>query len=361
MEVETLSQLVLGTVILVLGADYLVEGASALARGFGLSALVVGLTVVAFGTSAPELAVAIKAELAGQDQVAVGNIVGSNLFNVLVILGLSALVAPLVVAQKLVRSDVPVMIGASLLLWGMALDGSIGRIDGLVLFAGAILYTVLVIRASRREAKAVAAAYEEAFGEKHKEAPSTLASVGRVVLGIYMLVEGSRLFVDAAVVTARLLGISELVVGLTIVATGTSLPELATSLVAVYKGERDIAVGNVVGSNLSNILIVMGFSSALADGVPVDAQALGFDIPVMCFVAIACLPVFLSGHVIRRWQGVVFLLYFGAWLGYRLVEIKAPGALDLYSQALMFAVPLSFLTLLVAMVRYRRKPAEAAS
>ncbi len=168
----------------------------------------------------------------------------------LLILGLSALVAPLIVAQKLVRKDVPLMIAASLLFWGLAADGQLSRTEGLVLFCLSIAYTVLLIRTSRRERTEILAEYQEAFG--HDKPPSRLASLGRVVLGSFMLVEGSRMFVDAAVVTARLLGVSELVVGLSIVALGTSLPELATSLMAVSKGERDIAVGTVIGSNLSN-------------------------------------------------------------------------------------------------------------
>ncbi|HUP23913.1 MAG TPA: calcium/sodium antiporter, partial [Thermoanaerobaculia bacterium] len=323
-----------GLVLLVVGAEALVRGASRLALAFGISPLVIGLTVVAFGTSAPELAVSVTSSLGGAADVAVGNVVGSNIFNVLFILGLSALIVPLAVAQQLVRLDVPLMIAASLLLVLFGRNGQVSQGEGVVLFLGIVSYTVFLIRQSRREGKPVAGEpvgtgdpvaedpvareYQETFGEgAPKRSRQWVLDIGLVLGGLALLVLGGRWLVDGAVTFARLLGVSELVIGLTIVAAGTSLPEVATSIVAAVRGERDIAVGNVVGSNLFNILCVLGLASAVTPGgLPVSAGALRFDIPVMVAVAVACLPIFLTGHVIARWEGGLFLGYYLAYVLY---------------------------------------------
>ncbi|MDF2773712.1 MAG: Na+/Ca+ antiporter, CaCA family, partial [Geminicoccaceae bacterium] len=286
----TVALFVVGGVLLIGGAELLVRGASRVAIAAGISPLVVGLTVVAFGTSSPELAVTVGSAYAGQADVAVGNVVGSNIFNVLFVLGLSALVAPLVVAQRLVRLDVPIMIGASLMTVVLALDGRVGRLDGLALFAGVIAYTLFLIRQSRRETAAVREEYREAFGDGRKRA-SPLIDVVLILIGLALLVLGAQWLVEAAVDMATALGVSELVIGLTIVAAGTSLPEVATSVLATLRGERDIAVGNVVGSNIFNLLAVLGLGSLVApEGVPVSPGALAFDMPVMVAVAVAALP-----------------------------------------------------------------------
>ncbi|MCA9981952.1 MAG: calcium/sodium antiporter, partial [Anaerolineales bacterium] len=225
-----------GMALLVVGAEIFVRGAVQLAALIGVSALVIGLTVVAYGTSMPELAVSLQATYAGFDSLAVGNAVGSNIANILLILGLSALVAPLIVSQQLVRLDVPLMIGASFLVAFMALDGEITAVDGLILFTLLIIYTVFLIYQSRRETKAVADEYEQEFGEK--PAPTLknwLLIAAQIVVGVAMLVFGSDFLVEGAVEIAQFFGVSELVIGLTIVAVGTSLPELATSLVASYR------------------------------------------------------------------------------------------------------------------------------
>lgn len=348
MSLATSVLFVIGLAALILGAELLVRGASRLAAVVGISPLVIGLTVVAFGTSTPELAVSVQSAWAGQADVAVGNVVGSNIFNVLLILGLSAVITPLVVAQQLVRWDVPLMIGASLVFWGFALDGSLGRLEGLILFAGLVAYTVFLIRQSRRESRAVEAEYAHEYGAAAGAKPHRGSDLLLILAGLALLVAGSRWLVDGAVALSRWLGVSELVIGLTVVAAGTSLPEVATSVVASLRGERDIAVGNVVGSNLFNLLSVLGLAGVVAPGgLPVSPAALAFDIPVMVAVAVACLPVFFTGWVIARWEGFLFLAYYGAYVLYLILAASGQEALPLLRDVMLFIVPLTALTLLV--------------
>ncbi len=352
----TLLLFVVGGALLIGGAELLVRGASRMAIAAGISPLVVGLTVVAFGTSSPELAVTVSSAIAGEADLAVGNVVGSNIFNVLFILGISALVAPLVVAQQLVRLDVPVMIAASVLALVLALDGAVSRLDGLLLFAGAIGYTIFLIRQSRRESASVRQEYDEAFGGEPPTRSSPLANIGLMLIGLAMLVFGARWLVDAAVTTATALGVSELVIGLTVIAAGTSLPEVATSVLATIRGERDIAVGNVVGSNIFNLLAVLGLGSIIApNGVPVPPGALSFDIPVMVAVAVATLPIFFTGYVIARWEGAVFLGYYVAYTTYLVLDAAGHAAAASLGTAIVwFVLPLTALTLAVVAVRAAR-------
>ena len=350
---------VAGGALLIGGAELLVRGASRLAAAAGVSPLVVGLTVVAFGTSSPELAVTVGSAYTGQSDVALGNVVGSNIFNVLFILGLSALIAPLVVAQQLVRLDVPLMIGASLLTLLLSLDGRVGRADGLLLCAGGVTYTMFLIRQSRREAAAVREEYRDAFGREPQGRNLWLLNLGAVVTGLALLVLGARWLVDAAVATAAALGVSELVIGLTIVAAGTSLPEVATSVLAAARGERDIAVGNVIGSNIFNLLAVLGVGSVIAPGgVPVSPGALTFDMPVMIAVAVATLPIFFTGYAIARWEGAVFLAYYAAYTTYLVLDAAEHAALPAFGAAMAwFALPLTALTLVLVALRAFRHAA----
>ena len=347
---------VLGLVLLIAGSELLVRGASRLAAAVGISPLVVGLTVVALGTSAPEMAVSIQSALAGQADLAVGNVVGSNILNVLLILGAAALIAPLVVAQQLVRLEVPVMIGVSFLFWALARDGAVGRPDGVVLLLGGVAYTLFSIRQSRKESAAVKEEYAHEFEiparEKHRPG-FVVRQLLLVALGLVLLVLGARWLVGGAVTFARLLGVSELVIGLTVIAVGTSLPEIATTVVASLKGERDIAVGNVVGSNLLNILFVLGLTAVAAPGgVPVSPGALTFDIPVMIAVMTACLPIFFIGGRIARWEGALFLAYYAAYTTYLLLNASQHALLPNFSRAMIyFALPLTAVTLLVLSAR----------
>lgn len=352
----------LGGILLIGGAELLIRGASRLALTVGISPLVVGLTVVAFGTSAPELAVTVTSSYTGQSDVALGNIVGSNIFNVLFILGIAALITPLVVAQRLVRFDVPLMIGASLLVLLLALDGRIARLDGIILFTGIVAYLSFLMWECRREKAAVQEQYDEAFGVKKRKPSSTLMNVIFMVAGLGLLVLGSQWLVEAAVVTATALGMSELVIGLTIVAAGTSLPEVATSVLAALRGERDIAVGNAVGSNLFNLLAVLGLGSIVAPaGIPVSPGVLTFDLPIMIAVAVAALPIFFTGYTIARWEGAVFLGYFAAYIAYLVLDATDHAVVPVFAAAMRwFVLPLTALTLLVIVIRVvnaRRKAA----
>lgn len=352
----TLIYLAGGLFLLVVGADLLVRGASRLAAAAGISPLVIGLTIVAFGTSAPEMAVSVGAAWSGQADLALGNVVGSNIFNVLFILGVSALIVPLVVAQQLVRLDVPIMIVVSIVTLLMGMDGTIGRLDGIILFAGILAYTAFLIRQSKRESTAVKDEYRQEFGEGQREVSRYALNVVYIVGGLALLVLGARWLVDSSVAIAQYFGVSELVIGLTIVAAGTSLPEVATSVIASIRGERDIAVGNVIGSNIFNILAVLGVSSAVSPaGIAVPAAALMFDIPVMIGVALACLPIFFTGYLITRWNGALFLFYYVAYTAYLIMAAIQHDALATFGAAMLwFVLPLTAITLVVFAIRYHR-------
>ena len=342
---------VAGLVLLLLGAELLVRGASRLALALGLAPIIVGLTVVAIGTSAPELAVSVGGALSGTPDLALGNVVGSNIANVLLILGLVALIVPLVVHRQLVWLDVPLMIAASLLCFGMALDGRIARWEGGVLLACAIAYIVFLIRMARRHPEQVPTDPALSDAESAESAPKV--GVGRQCLlmaaGLTMLIVGARLLVDAATQTASALGLSDLVIGLTVVAVGTSLPEIATSILSAIRGQRDLAVGNIVGSNIFNLLLVLGATAMIAsDGVPVSPAAMRFDLPVMTAVAVACLPIFFNGHRIARWEGALFLGYYIAYVAYLLLAAADHAALEDFRLVMQTVVmPLTVLTLAI--------------
>jgi cation:H+ antiporter len=352
-----------GLAALVVGANLLVRGAGKLALSFGISPLVVGLTVVAFGTSAPEIAVSVGAVSNGQTDIAIGNVVGSNIFNVLFILGMSALIVPLVVNVQLIRQEVPIMIGVSLLLLAVILDGNLSFFDGALLFALLVAYTVFLVVQSRRATAAEAEAAEDVprleAGAWDSKLPAQLALIAA---GLAALVFGSDWLVTAAIVFAKQLGVSDLVIGLTIVAAGTSMPEVATSITAAIKGQRDIAVGNVVGSNTFNILGCLGLSGMVAGGagLTMAPSILTFDIWVMLAVALACLPVFLTGREIARWEGAVFVGYYVAYVAYLILAAQQHDALPAFSAAMLsFVVPITVVTLIVSVIR--RQPSSSAT
>jgi len=349
---------VFGLVLLIAGAEALVQGASRLAAAAGITPLVIGLTVVAFGTSSPELSVSIISAVQGQGaDIAIGNVVGSNIFNVLFILGLAAVIAPLFVAQKLVRIDVPIMIGLSLLLFGLGWDGALSRLDGALLFGGIVAYSVFAISSGRKEGAHIAAEYDEAFGGDGSLRPMWV-NIMSIIVGLGMLVLGSRWLVDGAVAMAQNVGVSEFVISLTIVAAGTSLPEVATSVLASLRGERDIAVGNVVGSNIFNILAVLGLSSIVApDGITVSSAALAFDIPVMIAAALVCLPIFFTGYRVGRIEGMLFLGYYLAYVGYVILAANQHDALPIFSKLMLFfTLPATLLILVISVLRQVRRP-----
>ncbi|MEM6451566.1 MAG: calcium/sodium antiporter [Cyanobacteria bacterium P01_D01_bin.105] len=324
MNISTVVYLVVGFVLLVGGAEILIKGAAKLAATMGISPLIIGLTVVAFGTSAPELAVSLNASLHGQADISLGNVVGSNICNILLILGTSAVIAPLVVAQQLVRLDVPIMIGVSALVMFFGLDGRIGRSDGVVLFIGGLVYTVFLLYQSRQEKNQTVQDEYVQFGARSLSAKETSLNVAMFAFGSTMLVAGSQLLVNSAVAIAQALGASPLIIGLTVIAFGTSLPELATSVMASVRGERDLAVGNVIGSNIFNILVVLGLTSAVSTtGVSVGDSARSFDIPVMLAVAVMCLPIFFTDNEVSRREGVLLLAYYLLYMGYLIANATA--------------------------------------
>ena len=317
MNIWTVFSLVVGLALLVGGAEFLIRGASKLAATFGVSPLIIGLTVVAFGTSAPELAVSLNASLHGQADISLGNVVGSNICNILLILGISSLIAPLIVAQQLVRLDVPIMIGVSALLTLFCLDGQISRSDGVVLFLGGLAYTIFLLYQSRKEKNQGVLDEYANFGERSLSVKETVLNVAAFIGGAAILILGSQLLVNSAVEIATFLGASSLVIGLTVIALGTSLPELATSVMASIRGERDIAVGNVIGSNIFNILIVLGLTSAVSEtGISISKSAMTFDIPIMLAVAVMCLPICFTDNEVSRREGVLLLLYYLLYIGY---------------------------------------------
>ncbi|MFZ5522284.1 MAG: calcium/sodium antiporter [Pseudomonadota bacterium] len=345
-----------GLAALIVGAELLVRGASRLALSFGISPLVVGLTIVAFGTSSPEAAVSLGAVMDGRTDIAVGNVVGSNVLNVLFILGISALVVPLMVNVQLILQEVPIMVGASLLLLVMALDGRLGLTDGLLLCTVLVAYTAFLVRQSRAQTAAAQAVYAAELPPAQPDSwdGRLWVQLLLIVAGLALLVLGSDWLVTAAVAFAKALGVSDLVIGLTIVAAGTSMPEVATSIMAAIKGERDIAVGNVVGSNTFNILGCLGLSAVAsgATGLAIPAAVMQFDVWVMLAVALACVPVFLTDREISRWEGALFLGYYVAYVAYLVMAAQGHAALPAFRAAMLgLVLPLTIVALVALAVR----------
>lgn len=349
-----------GLVLLVAGGEVLVRGASNIAAAIGMSPLVVGLTVVSFATSAPEFAVTMKSVAAGSPGLAVGNVVGSNIANILLVLGIAAIITPLAVKSRVVRFDVPVMIGLSLIVTVMAFNGVIARWQGAILVVLLAVYVIWTVRIGRSDPE----------GEKEKLDPdwidgelrpepvaerstrNMLASLVMVAVGIGALVLGASVLVSGATTIASALGLSDLVIGLTIVAVGTSLPELATSIVAALRGERDLAVGNAVGSNIFNLGAVLGFAAILSpDGIVIPEGAQNLDFLLMTGVAILLLPVVYTGYAVGRWEGILFVSYYVAYTTYLLLMSSEHESLAPFSTVMLaFVIPLTFLFLIVLAV-----------
>ncbi len=310
---------ILGGVMLYYGAEFLVKGGVSIALKFKITPLVIGLTLVAFATSAPELAVSIDASLKGHGDVAMGNVVGSNICNIALILGLSALIAPLPVNRKILKLDMPLMLAATaVLILFFLLNNGVNRWQGAVLFAGVVFYTVWSIYSSRKEG----VSEDDGGDEVEIKEVNTLLSIGLVIAGLLTLVFGARFFVGSATFIARQLSVPEAVIALTVVAFGTSLPELATSVVAALKGEQDIAIGNVVGSNIFNILCIMGIAPMIK---PVAARGIStIDMLVMAVVALLLLVMMLFGKKINRAEGALFLGINFAYVGYLVYKVLCP-------------------------------------
>ncbi|MDT3295053.1 calcium/sodium antiporter [Shewanella sp. SP2S2-6] len=301
-----------GFIILTLGAEALVRGASAIALRLGITPLIIGLTIVAFGTSAPELAVSVKSALAGNSGIALGNVIGSNIANIGLILAITALIRPIQVQSQVVKRDIPLMILASMLFWGLLLDGELSLIDGVVLLSllfGYLTFSYISSKNSKNE-------------EEIEAGPNNPLLSGLFILvGISMLVGGGILFVNGAVDLAKTFGVSEVIIGLTIVAIGTSMPELVTSVIAALKGQSDIAIGNVVGSNLFNILGILGVTAIVHPVSSLGFQP--FDFMVMLALAIVILPFAWTGLRIGRREGSVLLLAYLGYMGYLINQASA--------------------------------------
>ncbi len=349
--------LALGLSLLAFGGEALVRGASRLASLLGISPLVIGLTVVAFGTSAPEMAVSVQASLAGAPDIALGNVLGSNIFNILFILGFCALLVPLIIAQRLLVQDVPIMIGASVVVFALCYDGRISQWDGLLLLVLFAAYVIFTIRNSRQETREIRAVYEQEYPRAETYTFKAIAlQLLNVGAGLVLLILGARWLVWSAAEAARLIGVSELVIGLTVVAAGTSTPEIAASIVATIHGERDIAIGNVIGSNIFNLLAILGAASVIShNGIAVAPAAFSFDIPVMIVVSVACLPVFFTGHQLSRWEGALFIGYYVFYAAYLVMTATKHEGIVIFKPAMwFFVIPLTMLTLGIAVFRSRR-------
>lgn len=344
--------IVAGLVLLVVGGEGLVRGASALARRIGMSALVVGLTVVSVATSAPELAVTTGAVLGGETDLAVGNVVGSNTANVLLILGVGGLLAPLVVKRAIILRDLPVMLALSLVLLIMAMSGTITRTNGIVLLALFVAVTAFTVWMGRTD---------EPEPQVEAEPPAPVWRAGLFILvGVAALVGGAQLLVTGAVGIATSLGVSKLVIGLTVVSIGTSLPELAATVVAVRRGEVDMAVGNVVGSNIANIGLVLGLPATLASGgIAVPPSSVALDIPLMIAATVALLVMCYTGREIARWEGLIMLGLYLAYVAYMVIASTDHDSLRGFTLVMVwFVLPVIGLLLFATFARQFRKDAR---
>ncbi|WP_218221616.1 calcium/sodium antiporter [Nesterenkonia sp. Act20] len=366
-----------GFVLLVAGGEALVRGASSLGKTVGLSSLIIGLTVVSSATSAPELAVSAGAALSGSPGLAVGNVVGSNIANILFVMGLTAVFGALMVKVQLIKADIPIMIGLSVIALLFCLDGTVSTLEGSTLVGLLLVYLVVTIVLARRQTQR--AKNETASGDDDAASPaasnaasnapsdsvkptrtlrtskrrSTLVDLVLLIVGIALLVAGAQMLVSASTTIAQALGVSDLIIGLTIVAIGTSLPELATSVIAALRGERDMAVGNLVGSNIFNIGAVLGLTAVIAPGgIEVDPAAVHFDLPVMIATALVLLPLAFTAAAIGRWEGALLVLLYGAYVTYLVLDASTHAALQPFNAAMLwFVLPITALWL-AALVGY---------
>jgi cation:H+ antiporter len=309
-----------GLVIIIIGAELVLRGASRFAALIGLKPIIIGLTIVSIGTSMPELAVGITAVSEGRSALAVGNIAGTNIVNILLILGLSAAIRRLPLELMSIKLDVPVMIASAVVLMIMAWNGELSRLEGYILFAGAIVYTVALIRLSKRESSEIRTEYEEEYGKdvlfkKKPGASLAVLNIAILIVGIGLTILGAEWLVAGAVVIAETFGVSDAVIGLTIIAIGTSAPELVTTIVATIKDDREVAIGNLIGSSICNILVILGITCIVApNGVDVSNEILWFDLPLAAGVAIVCYPVFRSDKMVSRTEGIVFVSLYVVYL-----------------------------------------------
>jgi len=307
---EIIALLIAGFVLLYAGSEGLVRGSSSLAISLGISPLLVGLTVVAFGTSSPELVVSVKTSISGQGDISLGNVIGSNISNIMLILGVTALIRPISISSRVIKVEIPITIGVSALLFLLLLNNSLSRFEGTLLFIGFIIFTIFSYYTSRKGGDVDA---EHEYERKYKSPKKTSFNIFLTVTGLAGLIIGSNLFVDGAIKLAVIFGLSEAVIGLTVVAIGTSLPELATAIVASIKGEGDIAIGNVIGSNIFNVLGILAVAAIIN---PINSAGINMtDLLVMIVSCVALFPLAFTGRKIDRWEGgllvVGYIIYIG--------------------------------------------------
>ena len=359
MDFQTIIGLIVGLAFLTLGAEWLVRGASSVATRFGIAPIVIGLTVVAFGTSAPEFAVSVQGALSGNSDVAIGNVVGSNTFNILFVLGLSAVIGSLTIEQRIIKRDIPILMVLSIAIYGLIWNDLVGRLEGLVLFIGIITYTLWLLRGARKaESEKVKAEYEEAMQQVEGETVTRplYFQIGLVIVGLALLILGSRFLVSSATTIAEAFGVSDLVIGLTVVAAGTSLPELATSVMAAYRGQRDIAVGNVVGSNIFNLLAVLGASAAVSsEGIAVNRELIRLDYPVMLAATLVLIPICWNGFAIKRWEGALLTAFYIAYVAYLVMDAGDSTAPELFRTMMLIVIPIVFIAFTATGIQGWRK------
>ncbi len=349
---------VAGLIALIGGAELFLRGVDRFGVKWRVSPLIMGLTVVAFATGAPELAISIQAAMTGSADLVLGNIIGSNIANILLILGISALIKPLVVKLRVVRVDVPIVISASVLLYVIAMDGALTTLDGVWLLLGLIAYSIFTffqIKKERSENK-----QKENLDERAQELLTGwkfyVKNIGFLLIGLGLIVQGSDWMVDSAVKIATILGLSELVIGLTIVSIGTSLPEIATSIATIRRGDTDMAVANVMGSNLYNILLTLGLTVVIAPNVlDVSAAAINLDLPFMVIVTLACIPIFIAGLDITKFDGAILLFYYSAYITYLVLDaLNHPLEEPVWNGMIWGVIPATVFYMIWRMIKHRK-------
>ena len=333
-------ELISGILLLFLGGEFFIQGAVALALILGIPQLVIGLTIVSLGTSAPELFVSVNSYLTGSDSLALSNIVGSNIFNVMVVLGGSALLRPLRVESRLVKRDIPLLLGVSTAVWGMAASELITWQFGVALIVALIINTTWEIRTAREEPQKTQEAEPEINIEK--DSTTLLNACVKLLGGIILLTLGSKLLIEGASRIAVLLGVSEAIIGLTVVSLGTSLPELITSLVAAFRGQTDLAIGNVIGSCLLNQLLVLGSCSVLSGGtgLVVENLLITKDIPIMVITTLACMPIFWTKGIISRGEGGVLLGLYMLYIADKIIPLTSPSLHSVFKEFVYVSISL---------------------
>ena len=347
-----------GLVALIGGAELFLRGVDHFGVKWRVSPLIMGLTVVAFATGAPELAISIQAALTDNVDLVLGNIIGSNIANILLILGISAIIKPLVVKLRVVQIDVPIVIAASVLLYVIAWDGELTKLDGVWLLLGLVLYSIFTFFQIKKERENQP---EETDFEAEQRKLSSgwffyVKNIGYLLIGMGLIVQGSDWMVQSAVEIATILGLSQLVIGLTIVSIGTSLPEIATSIATIRKGNTDMAVANVMGSNLYNILLTLGLTVVIAPNIlTVSPAAIALDLPFMVAVSIMCIPIFIAGFDITKFDGAILLFYYGSYLTYLVLDAVGSSFESTMEIIMLYGVlPVTLVYVIWRIINYKR-------